>query len=103
MGPGVRDFARVKSRLRDIGAKQNPRNSGRPRSGIASLTDTEYCVAKLVAQGFTNVQTANQLFLSQHTVAFHLRKIFRKIGVVSRVQLARTWSSIDTTAESANP
>ena len=93
----LRDLARVKSRLRDIGAKQNPRNSGRPRSGISSLTDTEYSVAKLVAQGFTNVQTANQLFLSQHTVAFHLRKIFRKIGVVSRVQLARTWSSIDTT------
>jgi len=92
----MRDFARVKSRLRDIGAKQNPRNSGRPRSGIPSLTATEYSVAKLVAQGFTNVQTANQLFLSQHTVAFHLRKIFRKIGVESRVQLAGTWNSIDT-------
>jgi DNA-binding CsgD family transcriptional regulator len=92
----LRDFARVKSRLREIGAKQNPRDSGRPRSGIPSLTDTEYSVAKLVAQGFTNAQAADQMFLSRHTVAFHLRKIFRKIGVESRVQLAREWNSLDT-------
>ena len=91
----LRDYARVKSRLRELGAKQNPRKSGRPRSGIPSLTDTEYSVAKLVTQGFTNAQAADQLFLSRHTVAFHLRKIFRKIGVESRVQLALEWNSLD--------
>ena len=46
-------------------------------------------VADLVAQGLSNRQVANRVFLSPHTVAFHLRHIFWKLGVTSRVQLAR--------------
>ncbi|MFD4320225.1 LuxR C-terminal-related transcriptional regulator [Streptomyces sp. NPDC058548] len=91
----LRDSSRVRSRLRSINANPNPRDPGRPRSGVPSLTDTEYAVAKLAAQGFTNGQAADQLFLSRHTVAFHLRKIFRKVGVGSRVELAREWSFLD--------
>ncbi|MEV7569737.1 LuxR C-terminal-related transcriptional regulator [Streptomyces tanashiensis] len=91
----VRDSSRVRSRLRSINANPNPRDPGLPRSGVPSLTDTEYAVAKLAAQGFTNGQAAEQLFLSRHTVAFHLRKIFRKVGVGSRVELAREWSLLD--------
>ncbi|MCB8908241.1 MULTISPECIES: helix-turn-helix transcriptional regulator [unclassified Streptomyces] len=91
----LRDSSRVRSRLRSINANPNPRDPGRPRSGVPSLTDTEYAVAKLAAQGFTNGQAADQLFLSRHTVAFHLRKIFRKVGVCSRVELAREWSFLD--------
>ena len=56
--------------------------------GWDSLTDTERCVADLVAQGLSNRQVANRVFLSPHTVAFHLRHIFWKLGVTSRVQLA---------------
>jgi ATP/maltotriose-dependent transcriptional regulator MalT len=42
-----------------------------------------------VAQGLSNRKVANRVFLSPHTVAFHLRHIFWKLGVTSRVQFAR--------------
>jgi DNA-binding NarL/FixJ family response regulator len=43
-----------------------------------------------VAQGLSNRQVASRVFLSTHTVAFHLRHVFWKLAVTSRVQLART-------------
>ena len=43
----------------------------------------------LVAQGLSNRQVAGRMFLSSHTVAFHLRHVFWKLDVTSRVQLAR--------------
>jgi len=46
-------------------------------------------VACLVAQGLTNQEAASQLFVSSHTVAFHLRQVFRKLGIRSRVELTR--------------
>jgi DNA-binding CsgD family transcriptional regulator len=58
-------------------------------SGWASLTDTECAVAELVAEGLTNAQVADRLYLSRHTVDFNLRQIFRKLGITSRVALAR--------------
>lgn len=54
-------------------------------TGWASLTDTEREVANLVAEGLTNREVAGKLFLSRHTVDFHLRQIFRKLDVASRV------------------
>jgi DNA-binding CsgD family transcriptional regulator len=56
-------------------------------TGWASLTDTEREVANLVAEGLTNREVAGKLFLSRHTVDFHLRQIFRKLDVASRVGL----------------
>ncbi|HEV2637402.1 MAG TPA: LuxR C-terminal-related transcriptional regulator [Actinocrinis sp.] len=91
----LRDSCRVKSRLRRINTAVQQRESDLPSSGVAGLTDTEYAVARLVAEGFTNRQAADQLYLSRHTIAFHLRKIFRKLGVASRVQLAATWAELD--------
>jgi DNA-binding CsgD family transcriptional regulator len=61
----------------------------RPRWGWESLTDTERSVSQVVAEGLTNRQAAERLFLSRHTVDFHLRSIFRKLGVESRVDLTR--------------
>ncbi len=58
-------------------------------AGWARLTDTEQSVAELVATGLTNRETAAQLFLSPHTVDYHLRHIFRKLDIDSRIQLAR--------------
>jgi DNA-binding CsgD family transcriptional regulator len=55
----------------------------------ATLTDTEQAVAGLVCRGLTNREVAERVFLSPHTVSFHLRKVYRKLGVRSRVELAR--------------
>jgi DNA-binding CsgD family transcriptional regulator len=57
--------------------------------GWESLTDTERSVTALVAQGLTNRQAAERLFVSRYTVDFHLRSIFRKLDLTSRVDLAR--------------
>jgi DNA-binding CsgD family transcriptional regulator len=59
------------------------------RPGWHSLTDTERQVAELVAEGLTNREAAEKLFFSHHTVGFHLRSVFRKLDVRSRVELAR--------------
>lgn len=53
------------------------------------LSQTERDVAGLVARGLTNVQVGQRLFMSRHTVGSHLRRIYRKLSVTSRVGLAR--------------
>lgn len=52
------------------------------------LSDTERIIVALVSQGMTNRQIANRVYLSPHTVNYHLRGIFRKLQVSSRVELA---------------
>lgn len=54
-----------------------------------TLTDPERDIARLVGAGLTNRQVAKQMFLSPHTVNYHLRVIFRKLDIRSRVELAR--------------
>ena len=58
-------------------------------TGWTDLADTERTVAELVARGLTNKQAGRMMFLSRHTVDYHLRRVFRKLGVSSRVELAR--------------
>ncbi|MFE2757536.1 LuxR C-terminal-related transcriptional regulator [Actinosynnema sp. NPDC059335] len=53
------------------------------------LSGAERDIALLVGAGMTNRQVAKQLYLSPHTVNYHLRGIFRKLGISSRVELAR--------------
>jgi DNA-binding CsgD family transcriptional regulator len=63
----------------------------RPRSDATRdmLTAQEAQIAVLVAEGMTNPQIASQLYISKSTVEYHLRKIYRKLGVTTRTQLAR--------------
>lgn len=85
----VYDTARVQARLRALGVRRGrsgPR--GRPRHGWASLTGTERTVAALVAEGLSNRQIADRLFLSPHTVHTHVSHILAKLGLASRVELA---------------
>jgi DNA-binding CsgD family transcriptional regulator len=70
-----------------------PAESGPRRATVApgwdSLTDTERGVAAVIGEGATNREAASRLYLSPHTIDYHLRQIFRKLGIGSRVELAR--------------
>jgi DNA-binding NarL/FixJ family response regulator len=56
---------------------------------LGELTPQEMSVARAVAQGLSNRQAADQLFLSVRTVEFHLTSTYRKLGINRRAQLAR--------------
>ena len=77
--------------LRKLGRSVHRRTTrGKADDGLASLTERELELARLVVDRKTNPQIAAELFLSQKTVETHLRNIFRKVGVSNRVELART-------------
>lgn len=60
----------------------------RPTAGWQSLTTTEARVAELVAEGLTNPQIGERLFVSRRTVQTHLYNVFAKLGVQNRTELA---------------
>ena len=67
-----------------------PRPTVAERSRSAGpLSRREMEVASLVAEGATNAQVAGSLFISERTVESHLASIFNKLGVDSRLQVAR--------------
>jgi DNA-binding CsgD family transcriptional regulator len=65
----------------------------RPTFGWDSLTETELSVTELVADGLTNRQIASKLWRSPYTIDAHLRHIFHKLSINSRVELVRIATS----------
>ncbi|RKT74558.1 regulatory LuxR family protein [Saccharothrix variisporea] len=57
--------------------------------GWDRLSDTQRTIARLAGAGLTNQQIAHRVLLSPHTVNYHLRGLYRKLGISSRVELAR--------------
>ncbi|WP_157121988.1 ATP-binding protein [Nocardia miyunensis] len=56
-------------------------------TGLQALTPTELRIAELAAQGLSNREVAESLFVARSTVAWHLRHIFHKLGVTTRADL----------------
>jgi DNA-binding CsgD family transcriptional regulator len=74
----------------DVGTVDVPADPVLVAAGRADvdLTAQEQAVVELVAQGATNKETARSLFLAEKTVQYHLTRIYRKLGVRSRSELA---------------
>jgi DNA-binding CsgD family transcriptional regulator len=84
-----RDLARVRGALHAQGVRKRQPSVARPQHGWASLTRAELTVVQVVAEGLTSREAAAQLYLSPDTVNTHLRHAFTKLGIRSRVELAR--------------
>jgi DNA-binding CsgD family transcriptional regulator len=98
-GGAKRDVGQVQRVLRRAGVRRRTRRDRRdfagPVAGWGSLTESELRVVQLVAEGLTNREVADRLFLSPHTVDSHLRHAFTKVGVNSRVELTRRFMAYE--------
>jgi DNA-binding CsgD family transcriptional regulator len=70
----------------------------RPAAGWASLTPAELQVARLAGQGLRNEAIARRLFIAPGTVKVHLTRIFAKLGITTRAELAAQAASHGLTA-----
>lgn len=66
-------------------------------TGVPALTPSERRVARLATEALTNREIAERLFVSEKTVEAHLSRVFRKLGVRSRTQLATQLTAPDRT------
>jgi DNA-binding CsgD family transcriptional regulator len=85
----TRDAARLRSRLRALGIRRRVTAAEKQATGWVAMTKSELAVAQLVAGGLTNREIADRLFVSPHTVNTHLRHVFAKLQINSRVDLTR--------------
>jgi DNA-binding CsgD family transcriptional regulator len=76
---------RARAELRATGETARKRDP----STLGQLTPQELQIVRLVAEGATNREVGEQLFLSRRTIEYHLRNVFVKLGVSSRTELIR--------------
>ncbi|MEV2227894.1 AAA family ATPase [Streptomyces phaeochromogenes] len=79
--------ARAAAELAAAGHRSDPRDIQSPR--MDRLTPQELQVARAIGEGLSNVEAATALFLSRKTVEAHLTRVYRKLGIRSRTDLAR--------------
>jgi DNA-binding CsgD family transcriptional regulator len=85
----ARDLARAEAVLRQTGIRRGRRvTHRRAQSGWPSLTPSERAVVDLVAEGLSNPQIGQRLYVSRRTVQTHLAHVFAKLHITSRAQLA---------------
>jgi DNA-binding CsgD family transcriptional regulator len=92
----TQDAARLRSRLRALGIRRRVATAEKPATGWAAMTKSELGVAHLAADGLTNREIAERLIVSPHTVNTHLRQVFAKLEINSRVDLARLAAGRDS-------
>ena len=85
----ARDLARAEAALRQMGIRRGRHvTHRRAQSGWQSLTPSEQAVVDLVAEGLSNPQIGQRLYVSRRTVQTHLAHVFAKLHITSRAQLA---------------
>ncbi len=81
--------------LRSVTGSVDPGRSSDDSTGFeaspaaANLTNRELSILRLVAEGLSNMDIANKLFVTEQTVKFHLSNIYRKLGVSNRTEATR--------------
>ena len=85
----ARDLARAGAALRQMGIRRGRHViHRRAQRGWQSLTPSERAVVDLVAEGLSNPQIGQRLYVSRRTVQTHLAHVFAKLDITSRTQLA---------------
>jgi DNA-binding CsgD family transcriptional regulator len=77
--------ARARAELRASGETAPTRDP----SSLTQLTPQERQVARLAAQGLANQRIAERLFVSRHTVGYHLHKVYAELNITSRAELGQ--------------
>lgn len=92
--PALRQAAAITDRVGTRGGQSGRRP--RPVEGWQSLTPSEVKVARLVADGLSNPEIADRLFISRRTVESHVARILQKLAVRSRTQVVRAVLDADS-------